>query len=80
MLLEGKVNLFTSKYGYGFIEYLDNKWISYGHGGGSQGVSTSVRFFPDLGYSFVVLSNYDDGTDNVSALLVQMITSASAEN
>ncbi len=79
-LLEGKVNLFTSKYGYGFFEYLDNKWISYGHGGGSQGVSTSVRFFPDLGYSFVVLSNYDNGGDNVSALLVQMITSTSAEN
>ncbi len=79
-LLEGKVNLFTSKYGYGFFEYLDNKWISYGHGGGSQGVSTSVRFFPALGYSFVVLSNYDNGGDNVSALLVQMITSASAEN
>ena len=43
-------------------------------------VSTSIRFFPDLGYSFVVLSNYDDGADNVSALLVQMITSVSAEN
>jgi glycosidase len=32
-----------------------------GHGGGFPGISSNLDLFTDLGYTAVVLSNYDEG-------------------
>jgi CubicO group peptidase (beta-lactamase class C family) len=37
-----------------------------GHAGGAPGISTWLDMYPDLGYTVVVLSNYDDGAGLVN--------------
>ena len=52
----GEVN-----YGYGFeLETIGGKLV-IGHGGGDLGISSGLRWFPDSGYTLVILSNYDRG-------------------
>ena len=48
-------------YGYVFeLESIDGKLV-IGHGGGDLGISSGLRWFPDSGYTLVILSNYDRG-------------------
>ncbi|HUR97289.1 MAG TPA: serine hydrolase domain-containing protein [Pyrinomonadaceae bacterium] len=48
-------------YGYGFeVEEVGGK-LAIGHGGGDLGISSALRWFPESGYTVVILSNYDRG-------------------
>jgi CubicO group peptidase (beta-lactamase class C family) len=54
-----------SRYGYGFEIHTVNGHRAFGHFGGFPGVSTGLEVYPDLGYTVVILSNYDDGGPRV---------------
>ncbi len=61
-LLTGKVpSRPNAKYGYGMEEEFINGVRVVGHSGGNPGVSSYLEMYPDLGYTAVVLSNYDNG-------------------
>ncbi len=49
-------------YGYGFGIRGEGRMRSVGHNGGAAGISSDLRFYPESGYSFSVLANYDPGT------------------
>jgi CubicO group peptidase (beta-lactamase class C family) len=55
----GKVDAPFGKYGYGFGDVYFNGVHSFGHNGGAPGISTQFDVYPDLGYTVIVLSNYD---------------------
>lgn len=58
LMLAGKVQWSAlASYGYGFEEHRFGG--SVGHGGGGPGASTDFAIYPELGYTVVVLSNYD---------------------
>lgn len=63
LVTEGKVaateGTANDKYGYGFMTTLTNGSRIVGHGGISPGVNTKLDMYLDLGYTVVVLSNYD---------------------
>jgi D-alanyl-D-alanine carboxypeptidase len=47
------------KYAYGFAEQFVNDEKIVFHDGGANGISTQMDIYPELGYTVVVLSNYD---------------------
>lgn len=47
------------KYAYGFAEQFVNDERIVFHDGGANGISTQMDIYPELGYTVVVLSNYD---------------------
>ena len=61
ILLSGKVNMSRpgAKYAYGFGEEIVNGHRIVGHAGGGPGISARFAWYVDLGYTVVVLSNYD---------------------
>ena len=46
-------------YGYGFGVTKFENFYRYGHNGGSPGVNTYFGIYEPLGYTLIVLSNYD---------------------
>jgi CubicO group peptidase (beta-lactamase class C family) len=62
------------QYGYGFFISQYNGARAVGHGGGWSGVTNRMDMFPDLGYTYVVLSNYDAETPAVSFKLREWLT------
>lgn len=64
-------------YGYGFGLRGEGRMRYVGHNGGAAGISSDLRFYPESGYSFSVLSNYDPGSAGLVAdelhLLLQSI-------
>ena len=61
MLLSGKVERTSSgaKYAYGFGDEAFNGHRIVGHNGGAPGISSRLHIYLDMGYTVVVLSNYD---------------------
>lgn len=59
LITTGKVNAPFGKYGYGFGDVNFNGVHSFGHNGGAPGISAQFDVYPDLGYTVIVLSNYD---------------------
>lgn len=53
-----------SSYAYGFEEEKVNSYRRYGHGGGFAGISGTLNIYPELGYTVVVLANYDPPAAN----------------
>ena len=47
------------KYGYGFGGELTNGKHIVGHNGGGPGIGANFDMFPELGYTVVILANYD---------------------
>jgi len=47
------------QYGYGFFDGITNGVRHVGHGGVAYGVCADFKMLPDLGYTVIVLSNYD---------------------
>ncbi len=69
-LLSGKVSQGQGfSYAYLFGDEMGNGHRHVGHNGGAPGVSAEFCFYPDLGYTAVVLSNYD----NVAATVINFI-------
>lgn len=63
----------TFGYAYGFGEEFENGHRCVGHNGGAPGISADFRCFPDLGYTYAVLSNYDQAAARVGDFIRQMI-------
>jgi len=47
------------KYGYGFANQVENGKLIVFHDGAANGISTQLDIYPELGYTVIVLSNYD---------------------
>lgn len=63
------------KYGFGFGESFKNNIRMIGHNGGAPGVDAQIDIYPDLGYTVVVLSNYDMATRPITNYIQEIITS-----
>ena len=75
LYLEGKISLGTNAYYACLIG--DNRSKGHrrhGHNGGAPGISADFGFYPDLGYTFVVLANMDGAAMPVSSFIRNMIT------
>ena len=61
LVTTGKVNMGGSglKYAYGFGDGPVNGKRTVGHNGGAPGIGADLTMFPDLGYTAIVLTNYD---------------------
>jgi D-alanyl-D-alanine carboxypeptidase len=57
-------------YGFGIGRGQERR---YGHAGGSPGVHASFEVFPDSGYVVIVLSNRDQGTQQLTQQLTAMV-------
>ena len=67
----------SNKYVYGFGDIRFNGQRMIGHNGGSPGVNTQLDILPDLGYTIIVLSNYDPpSAGRVSSRARRLITQA----
>jgi CubicO group peptidase (beta-lactamase class C family) len=57
----GKIEVggMVGKYAYGFGDKIFNGRHIIGHNGGSAGVAANLDIFPELGYTSIILSNYD---------------------
>jgi CubicO group peptidase (beta-lactamase class C family) len=63
------------KYGYGFYEWRVNGIRIIGHGGGGPGVNGMLQIYPDLGYTVIVLSNFDPpAAENIAAKAREQLT------
>jgi len=62
-----------TKYAYGFGESTIKDYRFIGHTGGTAGVEAIFRTSPDSGYTFIILSNYDNSTRPVSAKMRDLI-------
>lgn len=49
----------VGKYAYGFSDKIFNGKHIVGHNGGSPGIGANLDMFPELGYTAIVLTNYD---------------------
>jgi CubicO group peptidase (beta-lactamase class C family) len=45
----------------------------FGHSGGTPGMNSMLRVFPRLGYTVVVLSNYDTGANLAGAHVTEVL-------
>jgi CubicO group peptidase (beta-lactamase class C family) len=59
LITTGKVSMGAGKYGYGFGERVINGKRVFGHNGGAPGIASDLSMFPELGYTSVVMTNYD---------------------
>ncbi|HKP87674.1 MAG TPA: serine hydrolase domain-containing protein [Blastocatellia bacterium] len=59
LITTGKVAAGGGKYGYGFGERVVNGRRVFGHNGGAPGIASDLSMFPELGYTSVVMTNYD---------------------
>ena len=66
--------------GYGILQYAylfgevtrdGHRWV--GHNGGGPGISADFRFYPQLGYTAAVLSNYDGAARGVASFIGDII-------
>lgn len=62
--------------GYGPSTHIMNGQRINGHNGGTKGVSTNLEWFPDSGWTAVVLGNYGASAVAVSRKARQLITAA----
>ncbi len=67
-------NLPEVKYGYGFCETYKNSHRFIGHTGGAPGVDANLEIYPDLGYTVIVLSNYDRAIMPIMKLIEDILT------
>jgi CubicO group peptidase (beta-lactamase class C family) len=68
----------NSEYGYGAEIAQYNGARIVGHGGGWQGITNRFEMYPDLGYTVVILSNYDDDPNAIADKLREWLTQGPA--
>lgn len=75
ILLEGKIDMGPGvRYAYGFGDHdFDGKFRYVGHNGGAPGISADFSIYPLLGYTVVVLANYDHGAHGIAQRIRQFI-------
>ena len=64
----------NARYGGGFEINRYNKTRIVGHGGGWFGVTNRMEIYPDLGYTVVILSNYDSDPTSITNKLREWLT------
>jgi CubicO group peptidase (beta-lactamase class C family) len=64
----------NAEYGYGAQISRYNGARIVWHGGGWQGITNQFDMYPDLGYTVVVLSNYDDDPNAIANKLREWLT------
>jgi hypothetical protein len=64
----------NAHYGYDFEIKRYNKTRLIGHGGGWFGISDRMEIYPDLGYTVVILSNYDSDPVAIANKLREWLT------
>jgi D-alanyl-D-alanine carboxypeptidase len=62
------------KYGFGFGESFKNNIRIIGHSGGAPGVEGKIDIYSDLGYTVIVLSNYDRASRPITNFIEAIIT------
>ncbi len=62
------------KYGFGFGELYKNEVRIIGHNGGAPGVDAQMDIYPDLGYTVIVLANYDRCVMPIMNFIEEVIT------
>ena len=78
-MLAGKASMGPGmKYAYLFGDISRNGHRSGGHNGGGPGISSDFRFYAQLGYTYVVLANYDRAASGVGRFIGGIIESAPA--
>jgi hypothetical protein len=60
-------------YGYGFGDFRGGGEGYYGHNGGAPGMSTDFRVYDTLGYTVIVLSNYDGVAGGVADFIDELL-------
>jgi CubicO group peptidase (beta-lactamase class C family) len=65
-------------YGYGFGDFRRDGQGYFGHNGGAPGMSTDFRIYDALGYTVIVLSNYDRVAGTVADFIDELIVPAPA--
>lgn len=79
-LLTGKVAMGPGmQYAYLFGDINRNGHRGLGHNGGGPGISTDFRFYPKLGYTYVVLGNYDGVARGVGSFISGLIERAPSD-
>ncbi|MBS4016199.1 MAG: tetratricopeptide repeat protein [Candidatus Latescibacteria bacterium] len=74
MAITGKVDAEANvKYGYGFTDKTENGYQIIGHAGSAPGISGYLGMIPRLGYTVVVLSNFDNGSRDVSLYIEEQL-------
>jgi hypothetical protein len=69
--MTAKQELGAMAYGYGFD--VNEAFGTAGHAGGFHGISNNIDFFPDSGWTAIVLSNYTaTGYEVCAAVVVKM--------
>jgi CubicO group peptidase (beta-lactamase class C family) len=59
LVTTGKVSMGRAKYAYGFGDEIVNGKRIFGHNGGAPGIGSDLSIYPELGYTSVVMTNYD---------------------
>jgi len=59
LVTAGKVDMGRAKYAYGFGDEIINGKRVFGHNGGAPGIASDLSMYPELGYTSVVMTNYD---------------------
>ena len=68
--ITGKVRMSKhAMYGYGFLDRRKNGHRIISNGGGFPGISTNMEIYVDLGYTVIVLSNFDQGSVEVEDIV-----------
>lgn len=75
-LWAGKVDYMEpgSRYGYGCIVREYNGTRILGHGGGWVGITDKLDFYPDLGYTVIILTNIDSDPNSIAYKLREWLT------
>jgi len=59
LITTGKVDMGRARYAYGFGDEVVNGKRIFGHNGGAPGIGSDLSMYPELGYTSVVMTNYD---------------------
>jgi D-alanyl-D-alanine carboxypeptidase len=74
ILLAGKIGMGPDmQYAYGFGDSRRNGHRSVGHNGGAPGINADFKCYLDLGYTSIVLANYDQAAGTVAEQIDEMV-------
>ncbi len=77
LMLKGKIPLNEeTSYSYLFADKTIHGQRFVGHNGSAKGISAAFSVFPELGYTMVVLSNYDQGAQSVAKKIQDWVARA----
>lgn len=74
ILLGGKIGMGPDmQYAYGFGDSRRNGHRSVGHNGGAPGINADFKCYLDLGYTSIVLANYDQAAGTVAEQIDELV-------